>query len=485
MERAGSLPGARGRARVWRMFAAVAAAGVAVSAGWYGLHQLQMRRTGAAASTGQGAQVQGAPAGERAGGRGSTAAAMRTMVVRRAPITAAVSALGSLAPINSVDVKINEGGLVKEVLVAAGQTVQAGQIIARLDADDLAAREKQARADLLSAQASLQKLLAGASQADIAAARSNLAQQQLSLTNAEATYAQNKNLFESGAISKQQFDESRDKVELARLAVEAARQKLADLTAPPREADVAAARAQVARAEANLAEVQQDLQAVTIRSPIAGTVVDLPVVAGQTLGNNGLVATVADLRRMQATVYVNEIDIPQVRTGQETEIRVDALQGRMFRGEVTQVGQMPGDDNNVVTYPVVSVLPNPQGLLRPGMTVDVNIVLGKSEAALVVPVEALVDAGGRTAVLVPGAAADGQPGRPEPRPVQVGLRNDTFVEIVGGLEEGDQILVPQAAGVAAVGAGQGGRMFIGGPGGVPGVPGGGRPVVRLQPGDRR
>lgn len=477
MERAERLPRARGRSRARRAIAAVVAAGMVVSAGWYGLRQVQMRRAGAEATTGQGALVQGA---------------MRTMAVGRAPITAAVSALGSLSPVLSVDIKINEGGRVKEVLIAAGQTVQANQVIARLDADDLAAREKQVRADLLSAQASLQKLLAGASQADIAAARSNLAQQELSLTNAQATYAQNKNLFESGAISKQQYDESRDKVDLAELAVEATRQKLADLTAPPREADVAAARAQVARAEANVAEVQQDLQAVTIRSPIAGTVVDLPVVAGQTLGNNGLVATVADLRRMQATVLVNEIDIPQVRVGQETEIRVDALHGRMFRGEVTQVGQMPGDDNNIVTYPVVSVLPNREGQLRPGMTVDVNIVLGKSEAALVVPVEALVEAGGRTVVLAPGAAADGQAGRPETRPVQVGLRNDTLVEIVGGLEEGDKILVPQAAGVAALGAGQGGRMmFIGGPGaagaarGAAAISGRDRPVVRIPQGGGR
>ncbi len=411
----------------------------------------------------------------------SQAEPFRIVRVERGQIRQTVTAIGNLEPATVVEIRTPRAGFVSRVPVREGQTVSVNQVLVELEATDQAVKLKQAEADLLSARANLDKLLAGPDPAELAAAESSVEQARLTLTDAERAHQRNLALAKVGGIASQQVQESASKLEAARLQLRTAEEKLRQLKSAPREPDVAVAKAKVAQAEAAVAAARRELEASQIRTPIAGTVLTLEVQTGQAISNNAAVATVADLTRMKARVPINEMDVPLIQVGQRATVELDALPGRRFNGRVVEVAQQGVVRDNIVSYEVVIELRNEDGALKPGMTANATILVGEKQDVLVVPSEAVVERGGTTMVLVP------QDGQPRPVPIRTGLRTDTQVEVLEGLTEGQRILIPTMAAGPGPGAGAGGnqmRMLVG-PGGMTGrFIGGGAPRMNNRGGGR-
>ncbi|SEO62022.1 efflux RND transporter periplasmic adaptor subunit [Propionispora vibrioides] len=179
-----------------------------------------------------------------------------------------------------------------------------------------------------------------------------------------------------------------------------------------------------------------------IKSPIDGVVVGKPTPAGQTVAQGisspQVIMTVADMSKMQIKVLVDETDIGKIKVGQNVTFTVDAYTDTTFNGKVTSISKSATTSSNVVYYPVYVDVDQTQGLLYPTMTARVNIITGQSTNAMLVPLAAVKDNGGQKYVQVMVN------GKVEDVPVQVGLSDDQHSEIISGLQEGAQVVIPAA-----------------------------------------
>lgn len=278
--------------------------------------------------------------------------------VTRGDLTVTVTATGSLEPINKVDVGVEVSGTIEKILVDFNDLVKAGQVLAELDTSKLRAQVLQAKAAVDSARAKVLR-----AQADIRLAGSKLAQ----LKKA-------RELTGGKVPSQQEIDAGEAALAVAR-------------------ADEASAKAEIQRAEADLAFNETNLSKAIIRSPIKGIVLSRLVEPGQTVAaslQTPVMFTIAeDLARMELHVDVDEADFGKVKRGQNAAFTVDAYPDRSYQGKVTEVRFSPKTVQGVVTYETLLAVENPDLTLIPGMTATAEIVVKEVKGALLIPNAAL------------------------------------------------------------------------------------------------
>jgi HlyD family secretion protein len=279
----------------------------------------------------------------------------RTVKVERGPITATVSATGTLNPVTSVQVGTQVSGQIKELFVDFNSPVKQGQLVARIDPETFEYRVRQA-------------------QADADAARSAVGRAQVSLINAQRELNRTKELVSRNFVSPAELDAKQSTFDLA-------------------QADLKNAQSVVAQREASLASARVDLGRTQIRAPVDGVVIKRSVDVGQTVAASlqapELFVIARDLRDMQVEASIDEADIGRIRSGQRASFTVDAFPGRSFNGEVKQVRKSAQNVQNVVTYTVLITANNENGQLMPGMTANVRIVTDMRESVLKVANAAL------------------------------------------------------------------------------------------------
>lgn len=265
----------------------------------------------------------------------------RIRTVERGNIVQTISANGTLTPLVLVNVGTQISGTVAKLYADFNDQVEAGQILAELDPALLRAQLQQSKANLLNSQTALK------------IAESKLKRQRL--------------------LKEKQFV-SPEALEIAEQETEAVR------------AQVAIHKAQVERDQANL-------NYSVIRSPISGVVIARDVDVGQTVAANFQTPTLFkianDLRQMQINISVAEADIGQLHIGQVINFTVDAFQQRPFTGTVKQVRLNPTIQENVVTYNVVALVDNTDGMLLPGMTANIHFIVLQKNDVLRIPNAAL------------------------------------------------------------------------------------------------
>ena len=238
--------------------------------------------------------------------------------------------------------------------------------------------------------------------------RAMVVQAQSRLANATANLSRLEQLASSGAIALQQLDTTRMDYNVSRAAHDDAVSQLGD---------------------------------TVIKAPIDGIVIGKPVPAGQTvapgISTPMVLMTVADMSKMQIETQVDESDIGKVANEQKVTFTVDAYPGRVFTGVVSNISHKANIQQNVVYYPVMIDVDEVANL-KPTMTARVMIQVGEVKNALLVPLTAVKE--NKTGRYVQ-ALRDGQPRNV---PVTTGLMSDEKVEILSGLKDGDQIVLPQA-----------------------------------------
>lgn len=284
------------------------------------------------------------------------------MQVERGDIESVVVATGELQPVNEVIVGSEISGQISELMVDFNDSVVAGQILARLDPRTLEARLSQREADVESANASIVSR-----EAERERAQSNLRQ-------ATRQYHRNQDLRKQGHVSESQLDNDINQLESAKSALAIA------------EAQIVTARSGLVQAEASLAQAELDLERTYIRSPVSGTVINRNVEIGQTVAASlqapELFIIANDLHQMQVEASVDEADIGQIQDGMQCRFTVDAYPDRDFSGNIQQVRKAPIEQANVVTYKVIITARNEDLALLPGMTANVEIVLGQRSNVL-------------------------------------------------------------------------------------------------------
>ncbi len=203
------------------------------------------------------------------------------------------------------------------------------------------------------------------------------------------------------------------------------------------------ARLALRSAELTLQSTRDQLDNYTITSPIAGTIIEKNFKAGDNLDatTSGFLAVIYDMTGLTFTMKVDELYIGQIQVGQQVRITADALEGEEFTGHVSKININGTTLNGVTTYPVTVDIDD-AGALLPGMNISAEILVEHAEGVLTVPVE-MVGRGNVVQVLPPDAFdKDGKPdySRLEERQVTLGRNDETSIEILSGLSEGEIVV---------------------------------------------
>jgi HlyD family secretion protein len=253
-------------------------------------------------------------------------------------LTIGVSALGRLAPEGEVIAVApnsgTEGGRVERLLVAVGDAVAAGEVVAVLDSHkrrEAAVRESQAQVAV--SRAKLAQVKAGRKPEDVRAQEALVSRNQAELLAAERDLGRAASLLRKSAYSQQEFDDQRLKYQQAQESLNQAEAQLEAMKAIP-AVDVAVAAAELAEAEAGLLVARADGEATLVRSPINGRVLRIDARPGERVGEKGIVE-VGNTAQMHAVAEVYEQDVGRVKLGQAARVRIPTL-GVEMGGEVVR-----------------------------------------------------------------------------------------------------------------------------------------------------
>ncbi len=300
----------------------------------------------------------------------STAAGYQTQPASTGRIESVVNASGTINPVVTVDVGSEISGLISELNADFNSEVKAGDVIARIDDRTLRARLRQIEADVASAHANREQQKANVNRA---ASRCR--------ARAYGRRAQARALVSPAREPGRRWSRPKRTSRSQKRSFEVAR------------AQVTASNAAVLQREAQLEQTNLDLERTYIRSPVDGTVIDRQVDVGQTVAASLQAPTLfeiaQDLTKMQIEADIDEADIGQIREGLSARFTVDAHPNRAFDGTVRQVRKAATVTSNVVTYKVIVDAENPEELLLPGMTANVDIVLGIKDGVMRVANSAL------------------------------------------------------------------------------------------------
>ena len=343
---------------------------------------------------------------------------LETAKVNRSSISNTVTATGTVEPVTEVEVGTQVSGIIDKLYADYNDAVKAGQLIAEMDKVNL-------KAELASAQAQL------------ASSKSEYEYQQ-------KNYARNKVLYEKKLISDSDYETATYNYEKSKASYE--------------------------QNQAAMVKVNRNLEYATITSPIDGVVINRAVEEGQTVAAGfetpTLFTIAADLTKMQVIADVDEADIGNVHDGQRVSFTVDAYPNDVFEGTVWQIrlgdssssssSSSTSSSSTVVTYEVVITADNPDLKLKPRLTANVTIYTLERDNVLTIPTKSLRFVPEEellvgTGLIAENTAQEAPAGKRlvwvkegqqlHPKAVTVGSTSGNMIEVIDGLNEGEEIAV--------------------------------------------
>ncbi|MBI4784617.1 MAG: efflux RND transporter periplasmic adaptor subunit [Oscillatoriophycideae cyanobacterium NC_groundwater_1537_Pr4_S-0.65um_50_18] len=371
---------------------------------------------------------------------------MQTMTVKRTTLPITITANGTVQPKQSTNVSPKDSGRLKSIIVEEGDSVEAGQILAYMDASDLQGQLLSAQGQLASAEANLQKAIAGNRPQEVAQSQAQLKSAEANLRQAESDLQRNQQLYSEGAISAQTLDTFRTTRDTAKADVEQAQQTVDLSQAGSRQEDIAEARAQVTQAEGGLKTVETQIDDAVIRAPFSGTITKRyadpgDFVAPTTSASDTSSATSSSILSLASTYQVvakvAETDIARIKVGLPVTLQADAYPDQTFEGRVAQVAAEATVTSNVTSFDIkIDILSDKQRLLRPGMNVDVEFKAGELTNVLTVPTVAIVRQPEGEGVMIITES-----GNPQFTPIKTGATVGNETEVRSGLQDSQQILL--------------------------------------------
>ena len=399
--------------------------------------------------------------------------AVQTGKVVLQDIASQVTASGEIKPKTFVNVGANAQGRITHLFVAEGQKVKKGQTLAQLE-------NVQSSADVSAMKAAL-----SSSQTDAVALDAAVKTAQAALNSSRATLAQAKidhdryqGLVKDQLVSRADFDAKKAVYDVATASVAQDQARLAQA-----KANLDSSSGHINSARANLTHASDVLSKTTYQAPFDGVVTYLPVHEGETVvmgiqnSPGSTLMTVADMSVITAEVRVDETDIVNIAIGQPAEVTIDALPGKTFHGEITEIGdnaivrstglatsQSAASSQEAKDFKVVITLKDAPERIRPGLSTTAKITTGTAKQALSIPIQALTirDKADLEAQSTKGPKAAPAPAAPattgkkekeelqgvfvirnkkaEFQVVKTGLTGTTEIEVKDGLKAGDEIV---------------------------------------------
>jgi HlyD family secretion protein len=389
-----------------------------------------------------------------------------------------VTASGEIKPTTYTNVTAQGFGRITDIFVKEGDHIKRGEVL-------LQQENVQANADVQAQAAAITSQESGvqAAEASYRAAQADLVTQQANLEKAKLDYERGQGLYKDGLIPKQDFDQRKTSYDAAVATVESSKARMLSL-----KAQLEQARAQLTQSRAVLVHTTDILHKTKYISPIDGIVSYLPVRMGEYVvpgiqnANGSFLMTLSDMSVVTAEVKVDETDIVNVKIGQDADVTIDAVPGKVFKGKVTEIGsqavlrssglattQSTTSTQEAKDFKVVVTLDNPPENLRPGLSTTAKIKTAERKNVIAIPIQALAvrtrkdleDAAKHTksesgvTLAAPPPPTAGSDNKKEEiqgvfvvngkkaffRPVETGIAGVTDIEITKGLRAGDEIVV--------------------------------------------
>jgi HlyD family secretion protein len=419
--------------------------------------------------------------------RANELATLRTETIQRGNLISTVSATGSLQPNATANLTFLIPGTVQSVLVKSGDTVEAGQVLARLEAADLALAVSQAEDALRIAELRRKQLLDGPSEDDIAIAKANVRaanaaagdlargagpqEAEIAKLNYDNAYEnfrklneQYNNLVQFANDYPQFAPPGLDKLkenqetayyqaEIARLQweqtkkgdagalsaayarINQAKAQLAQLLAKPTEVQVQQADLSVAQAQLTLDQARQRLARAELRAPFAGVVSTVNAKVGEPA--SGIAVTLLDLTQFLLDVTVNEVDVAQLALQQPVQVTVDALPEAPLTGVVQRIAPSSTVVGGAINYVIRIALDKSEAALRSGMSATVEVTVAEVDDVVLAPNWAI-----RRDRQTGQAFLSVRSGEElKEILIETGLRGDSYTEVKSGAQPGDEAAI--------------------------------------------
>ncbi len=398
-------------------------------------------------------------------------------VAKLGTLVSQVTASGEVKPTTYTNITAQGFGRITDIVVKEGEHIKKGDKLLLQD-------NVQANADVQAQDAAINSSESGVQAADASyrATQADLLMQEANLEKAKLDYERGQGLFKDGLIPKQDFDQRKTTYDAAVATVDASRARML-----AQKAQLDQVRSQLVQGKAVLVHTRDVLSKTTYLSPINGIVSYLPVRMGEYVvpgiqnATGSFLMTLSDMSVVTSEVKVDETDIVNVKIGQEADVTIDAVPGKVFKGKVTEIGsqavlrtsglattQTTTSNQEAKDFKVVVTLENPPDNLRPGLSTTAKIRTAERKDVIGIPIQALAvrsrkdleDAAknakkdGNVTLAAPPPAAAGDPKKDEVqgvfvvngkkavfRPVETGISGVTDIEVTKGLQSGDEIVV--------------------------------------------
>lgn len=338
------------------------------------------------------------------------------------------------------------GTTVMELNVSPGDQVSRGQVLGRLNPEEIEDDYNEAKANFIATEANLNKAIYPREE-EVAQERANCRRAEAEYTNARKDFERKKLLYEQGAISQQEYDEAELDMSVKEVQYSIALEKLKIMESGPVGHELTALKAQIEQARYRLEQEENKLNKTVLRAEMDGVVTAVEVALGDYVQPGTRLITIGDTTDLEVTAGVSEADSGKLKPGQKVKVTTAAQPDREYSGILQSVS--PGavaaakttDRGSQIEVPVIVKIEGDTEGLRPGYTVDLSITTVERDSSLVVPYESIVEKEGTTKVFVVEDRVA------KLKEVTIGVDTELFTEITSGLSEGETVIISPPEGL--------------------------------------
>lgn len=348
-------------------------------------------------------------------------------------VTVTPTETGTVDSDATAQVKAEVAGRIAAVTTTEGAHVEAGDVLARLEASELEARVALARSSLDAARTRLESAQISLP-LEIARTRAALAEAQAHYDDAKQRYDKKLKLYESRLIPQGEMETARTDLAAAEASLQTAQANQDQVALQQRQIAIAAADVKQQQASLQVAEI--NLNHSLIRAPIAGTVVELSAKTGELMQLGSIIARVTRLDALYVKAQIDEVDLSRLRIGQRAEVQFDTQLNVKYDATLFEISPAVSIEKLKSRNVTVKLrLAHPPPFLRPGMSADVEIIVDVLKNVLMVPAQTVMSKDGERFVYV---LENGEIAR---RVVDIGRSNWDYTEVTKGLHAGDAVVV--------------------------------------------
>lgn len=370
----------------------------------------------------------------------TSAVHVETVKARRQNIDDIVTAQGLVYPVHQASITPKITAPVQRFYVNRGSRVHAGQLLAVLANQDLAASLVAARGAYDQALGNYQSTTTSTLPEEIQTAQNNLQNAKSNLQAQQQLYNSESRLFQEGAIARKVLDATRVALTTAKSTYQNAKTRLSNLKKSGETAQQRAAKGQLESAHGKFLNAQAQLAYTQIRSPINGVIADRAVYPGDVAPAGIPLLTVMDTSKIIVRLHIPQSQASQLKLGDPASIQIPGTSSTL-PGKVTIVS--PALDPNSTTLQVWVQAANPHGALQPGTSVSVSITGKKIPNAIVVPDPAiLTNSAGKSRVMIVDSSSVARS-----RSVTTGVQQGNLIQVLSGIQPGQQVIVTGAFGL--------------------------------------